>query len=246
MKKTLLIANWKANPVSVKEAIKLFSLIKKIKKTNQDVVVCLPGTYIGFVKGGAVKIGAQNVSEKNSGPYTGEVAASMLKSVGASYCIVGHSERRKMGEDNNMISEKIKNLLKVNIIPILCIGEKERGHNGEHFKEITDMLLSSIVSIPKKNLEKIVLAYEPLWAISTENKGAMDADAVHETVIFLKKVLNDALGKNISSKIKIIYGGSVDSKNAKEIIEKSGADGFLVGRASLSFKSFKAISDSIL
>jgi triosephosphate isomerase len=246
MKRTLFIANWKANPGTFKDAKALFDGIKKIKNKNQEIVICAPFTYVGLLKASAIKSGAQSVSEISGGAYTGEVTAEMLRSVGVAYCIVGHSERRKRGESSTEVSEKIKQLLKYKITPILCVGEKARGHNGEHFEEITHMLLASIAGIPKSQLSNLVLAYEPLWAISTEKNGSMDAEMIHETMLFLRKVLTDTLGKKIAQNIRIIYGGSVDSKNAHDVLTKGMAQGFLVGKAGLNIKSVLQISEATL
>lgn len=245
MNKKLVIANWKSNPKTLKEAISLFSSFKNLKNTSSDIVVCAPLPFLGNIKSGLIKVGAQNVSINSEGPFTGEVTASMLKSVGVTYCIVGHSERRKMGETSLEVSLKAKKLLKEKITPIVCVGEKERGQNGEHFEEISSILLASIQNIPKNQLSGIIVAYEPLWAISTENKGVIDAATLQETIIFFKKILTDYAGKLIASKVTIIYGGSVDSKNALEILQNGGVSGFLVGKASLSIKTFGPILDAV-
>jgi len=245
VKKTLVIANWKANIESLKEVTNFILEIKKKTQKNQEFILCAPFVFAAAIKSKGVTLGAQDVSNVTRGSHTGEVTAKMLKSVGVQYCIVGHSERRKRGETDQMVSEKVKNLLKGKITPILCIGEKIRGLNGEHFEEISNMLLSSLKDVPKASLASIVVTYEPVWAISTEKNGATDPETVREAIIFIKKVLTDHLGKKIASKVKVIYGGSVDPKNVREIKNVGTAEGFLIGKASLNPKSFLQISENL-
>lgn len=246
MKKVLVVANWKATPASSKEALKFVLDLKKVKKKNQDVVICSPSVFIDTVKkAGGVVFGAQDVSVVDGGSFTGEVTASMLKSLGVRFCIVGHSERRKMGETGEAIGVKIKQLLKNGIIPIVCIGESLRGSDGEHFKEIARLIQESLVSIPKKSLTSLVLAYEPLWAISTQMQGGIDPEALNETILFIRKELNDFLGAKIASSVRIIYGGSVDQKNVTELLTQGGAEGLLIGKASQKIATFQKIIEKV-
>lgn len=213
--KKYIFANWKANPLTFVEAKKLLGEYLKIDRKKADIIVCPPASFIFGLKNKKIKIGAQDVSCFLNGSHTGEVTAPMLKSIGVSYCIVGHSERRKKGETDEVVAEKLKLLLKNKITPILCVGEKQRGGDGEHFNEITNMLLSAIKDVPKKMITNIVIAYEPVWAISTEKNGAITPEILNESLIFIKKILNDFAGKQIASKVLIIYGGSVDAKVVK-------------------------------
>ena len=245
MAKKIVIANWKMNPVSLKEATALFSEIKKTSlKYTSSVVVCAPNAFVGFISekvSGNVSVGAQNVFFEKQGAFTGEVSAKMLASIHASYVIVGHSERRKLGETSEQVSKKASQALSEKLIPIICIGEKERDQEGHFFNIIKEALLESIASISKSQISKVIIAYEPIWAISTEGKGAMEPHSIQETVIFIRKVLSDKYGKNIATKIKIIYGGSVDGENAKDAVVLGGCDGVLVGKASLKIKTFEPI-----
>lgn len=243
--KKYVVLNWKANPDTLVNASKLLGEYLKLDYKKVDLVVCSPTPFLFALKNKKIKLGAQDVSSFDGGAHTGEVTASALKSVGVKYCIVGHSERRRMGETTEEIVKKIKLLTKNNIIPILCIGERERGLNGEHFTEISDMLTESIKDLPKKSLTNIIVAYEPIWAISTENNGAITSEVLSETIIYIKKILSDIVGRKIASNIKIIYGGSVDEKIVKELSSTESLDGFLVGKAGLKSNSVKKIFENI-
>lgn len=240
-----MIANWKANPDSLKVAIKNISLISKMPSPGVLKIICAPFVFVSLVKQRSLIMGAQDVSIFPEGAHTGEVTAKMLSSVGVKYVILGHSERRKMGEDREMIKEKIARALSVGLAPVVCIGEKERDSDGEFFGLLREELHALFKGVPKKNLSKIVVAYEPIWAISTENKGAIDPNVLRETLVFIRKIMHDIVGNKEASKIKIIYGGSVDHKNAKEIIKEGGAEGFLVGKASQNPALFQKLLKSL-
>jgi len=248
-RKKIVIANWKMNPNSMREASSLFSEIKSFgRKYSASIVICPPYPFISSLSekiSSDVSLGSEDVSFLKQGAHTGEVSAKMLASLRVSYCIVGHSERRKLGETNELVAEKISNLLGEKIHPILCIGEKERDTEGLFFNIIREELILSLSKVSKNQISNVVIAYEPLWAISTEGKGAMEPKAIHETVIFIRKVLSDKFGKSPASKVKIIYGGSVDGKNAHEVIKEGECDGVLVGKASLNSKTFEAIVSAV-
>jgi triosephosphate isomerase (TIM) len=241
----LMIANWKATPDSLKVAIKNISLISKISSPGVSKIICAPFVFVPLVKQRSLIMGAQDVSVFSEGAHTGEVTAKMLFSLGVKYVILGHSERRKMGEDREIIKEKISRALSAGLAPVVCVGEKERDSDGEFFGFLREELHSLFKGVPKKNLSKIVIAYEPIWAISTENKGAIDPHILRETLVFIRKIMHDVVGNKEASKIKIIYGGSVDHRNAKEIIKEGGAEGFLVGKASQTPALFEKLLKSI-
>jgi len=242
--KKIVVANWKMNPVSLKEAERLFGkIVKSIPRLkNTDVVVCPPVLYLEELEEISKKIilGAQNVFGYDVGPHTGEVSSEMLYNIGARYTIVGHSERREMGEKSINISKKIKALLSSSITPILCIGEKERDENHGYFNVVKTELLDSLADISKDQIPRIIIAYEPIWAIGNGAKPAT-ATEFFEMNLFIKKVLSDKFGMKMTAKVRILYGGSVDEKNAEEFIKVGKADGFLVGRASLDVKKFSEI-----
>lgn len=241
--KKIIIANWKMNPASVSAAKKLITEIKKIsKKTSSTIVVCPPFPYINLLSGSKKPFsGSQNISNEKEGAFTGEVSAGMLVSMGVKYVIIGHSERRVMGESSEIVSKKALAALNSKITPIICIGEKERTGNAEHWQEIKWQLVDSLQGITKNNIKNCVIAYEPIWAIGKKSVGPMSSEDVSESAIFIKKVLVEMFGSNIADKVAIIYGGSVDSKTAGDILSTKSVAGFLVGRASLNPKEFEKI-----
>jgi len=233
--KPLVIANWKMNPRTYKEAEKLFNAVKKgIKQSESEVIFAIPYPYLymGNSKFEArnPKLGAQDCFWELSGPYTGEVSPQMLKSLGVEYVIIGHSERRSyFGETDEMINKKLKAALAAELIPILCIGEKK----GEDAKEIvTNQLDKNLSGIA--DTSKIILAYEPVWAISTSGGEICSPEYAKTMLEFIKQRFSG----------KIIYGGSVDSKISAGYI-KAGFDGLLVGNASLDAEEFIRIVNSI-
>ncbi|HPS21414.1 MAG TPA: triose-phosphate isomerase [Candidatus Paceibacterota bacterium] len=238
MSKKIVIANWKMNPVSFKEAEKLFKNINKtffgLKKT--EVVICSPCVYLAKLKNLAkkIKLGGENIFYEESGAYTGEISAEMLYDTGAKYVILGHSERRTIfGETNEDVNKKIKAGLSVGLTPIVCIGEKERSENNEYLNFVKEQIELGFKNILKTSIGKIIVAYEPVWAIGKNAVREATAEEFLEISIFIKKVLSDKFGAQEASKVKIIYGGSVNPKNIEAFIKVGQADGFLVGRASL-------------
>lgn len=212
---TIIIANWKMNPKSLAEAKGLFD---RVKRTN--AIICPPFVYLSELS--YDKLGAQDCFWEQAGAYTGEVSPKMLKSLGVKYVIIGHSERRALGETEKIIEKKLRAALKAGLIPILCIGEKK----GENAKKVISRQLKN------KNLKGAIIAYEPVWAIGTGN--FCSAEKAGKTRQFICSILNSKFKIQNS---KILYGGSVNSKIAGDYI-KVGFDGLLVGRASLDAKEF--------
>lgn len=237
MNKFLIFANWKATPKSSKVSLDNFRATNKINSRKLDVVVFPPSVFLSELSKNKCIVGAQDVSIFSEGAHTGEVTSEMLKSVGARYCIVGHSERRTQGENREVIYAKITRLLKSNIHPVLCIGEKERDAEGLFFEYIKEEIGELFKGRNKNDVKKIIIAYEPVWAISTEKKGNLDKESISEMILFIRKNIFDLFGKDVSNKIKIIYGGSVNYKNILDI-SNSSADGVLVGSASQNPKTF--------
>ncbi len=241
--KPLIVANWKCNPITLKEAKKLFNLVKKGVKNfkNAEVVICPPFLYISNLKSqnSNIKIGAQNCFWEQKGAFTGEVSPKMLKNLGCQYVIVGHSERRRnLNETDEMVNRKLKAALKENLRPILCVGNKNRKREKE-FKGIRIQMEKALSGIKKSDLKNLIITYEPVWAIST-TKGREIATPIEakEGAIFIRKILAKLFDKNFAQKIRIIYGGSVDSGNIRGFIKEAKMDGALVGAASLKPKEF--------
>jgi len=214
--KKIIIANWKCNPATLAEAEKLFNKVKKTK-----AVICPPFLYLSMFKG--TELGAQDCHWEQSGAFTGEVSPLMLKDSGIRYVIIGHSERRiHFKETDEMINKKLKAALKNDLIPILCIGEK-KGEIVE--KVISSQLKKDLKGISKDDLKKIIIAYEPVWAIGTGD--FCKPNKAKKALDFIKNKINT----------RILYGGSVNSKISKSYIDV-GFDGLLVGGASLDAQEF--------
>lgn len=245
--KKLVIANWKLNPNSLKEAKKLFSDIKKVASKTQKVqtVVCSPSVYIyelnKMYSGHRLEVGAQDVFWEDEGKYTGELSPLALKSVGAKYVIIGHSERRELGESNIDINKKVIAALKSGLNVILCIGENKRDPQAFYLKFLREELESALSDVRENLLKNLIVTYEPLWAIGKNADDAVSSHQMYEMYIFIKKILTEIYGKNIASIVPIIYGGSVESGNARELLKDGETDGFLVGHASLKAKDFNEI-----
>lgn len=252
MSKKIIIGNWKMNPKTLKEAEKLFSSVAKemstVKKT--EVVICPPFLYLpSFAKALAGKrkikkqifLGAQNVFSEEAGAFTGEISGEMLYNFGVRYVLVGHSERRERGENNQDINKKIKIALWAGLVPILCVGESMRDESHSYFNLVKMELEECLNGIKKTSIAKVVVAYEPIWALSStpNRKDATPIDS-GEMAIFIRKILFDKFGKE-SSGVRIMYGGSVNEKDASLFLKNGGVDGLLVGRASLDAKKFMKI-----
>ncbi len=247
----IIIANWKMNPPFLREAEGLFKAIKKnknkLKKTQ--IVVCPPFVFIEKLKNLGKKskifLGAQDCFILENGPWTGMTSPKMIKSVGADFVILGHSKRREMGETDDVINQKIKIALKNKLNVILCIGEEGRGQEGDYFGFLEDQINIALKGIGSKFVKNILVAYEPLWAIGKGSKRVINSDELQQISIFIKKVLADKYGVKNFSHIKILYGGSVDYRNAEDLIQKGGVDGFLVGRESLVPENFNKICNIV-
>ena len=244
--KKIVIGNWKMNPASRKEAKDIFEEINLSVGSFTRVVsvVCLPFIYTSefcLLAKTKILIGAQDCFIGDVGPYTGEISAGMLKSIGVHYVILGHSERRAMGEVDEVIREKVKSALQHKLKVVLCVGERARNETPEFLSVIKQQLAADLSGLGKNYLKNLIVAYEPIWAIG---KGAIrpaSAEDVTEVSIFIKKILTEIFGREVGIKIPIIYGGSVDEKNCREFLHNGGIDGFLVGRASLEPKKFVGI-----
>ena len=238
MRKKLIVGNWKMN-YTVTEAESFVESIKdKINVYFVDVVICpnfvVLNNMLNILEGSNIKLGAQNVYPEDKGAYTGEISAPMLVSAFVDYCIIGHSERRSIfNESNEFINKKAKKLLENNIKPIICVGETlEERESGSMFDVVSKQLVKCIEEISKEDMERnVVIAYEPIWAIGT-GKTASSDDA-NKMCRFIRKAIEMKYGAKTAEKVRILYGGSVNPTNAKEILEMEDIDGALVGGASL-------------
>ncbi|MBN1325559.1 triose-phosphate isomerase [Candidatus Falkowbacteria bacterium] len=239
----LIIANWKMN-MSAKAAM---NFIPKIIKSKNLVAVAAPYTYLKRLQNKLpkyIKLSGQDVSVYESGSKTGDISAKMLKETGCAYCIVGHSERRIFKhETDKEINDKILNLLKVKIIPVLCVGENiSQKRLGQTNKVLSKQLDGALNNIKKPG--NFVIAYEPVWAITTFQKGKIKKSASVQDIklahVFIKQWLNKHFGRE-GKKIMVLYGGTVNPKNSFDILKLKEVDGALVGAASLKVSSFNAI-----
>lgn len=245
--KRMIIGNWKMNPDSFEEARRILNKIKRvsvdIKKTS--IAIAPPFVFMQPISKSVTSskskliLGSQNVSLYENNSSTGEVSIEMLKKIGVSICIVGHSERRHMGEKDEEVATKVKRLIKNNISPVVCIGEEVRGAQGEHLDFLKNQIKNSLLGVQKRDSHKIIIAYEPVWAIGAP--APMESKDIHESVLFVRKVLADIFGSEIAFRIPVLYGGSVNGRNAGDIIKVGQTDGLLVGRESLNTSAFSEI-----
>ena len=241
---TFFVGNWKQNPKTVREAIVLAKTIQKgiQKNLQQKIILCVPSVYIAELARLKIKnmaLGTQDVSTYREGSHTGEIAASHVASVGVSYVIVGHSERRRMGETSAMICEKIKNAFAAGLTPILCIGETERDAHHQYLRVVEAQLRESLTGIPSSKISKLLVAYEPVWAIGGATPASFEE--INEMGIFIRKVLTDISTSKIAQAVPVLYGGSVDEKDAAGLFAHTDINGVLVGHVSLKPKAFLKI-----
>ena len=247
MQKKLIIGNWKMNPRTLGEAKAQFLAAKKAAAAckNVEAVIAAPFTYLpelGKSAGAALALAAENVSSEKEGAHTGEISAGMLAACKVKYAIVGHSERRALGESNAFVNKKVLAALAAKLTPVLCVGETERDTGMFYLSTVKTQLEECLASVPKNAIARVVVAYEPVWAISTTpgHRDATPEDAL-EMRIYIQKVLTDLFGHANAEKVRVLYGGSVDEKNALGFLIAGRADGLLPGRASLAPKKFAAI-----
>lgn len=245
--KKLIVGNWKMDPQTMKEASSIFLKTRTIAGSLRkvDTVVCPPAVFLGDLRakvtGSRCVLGAQDCHFEPSGAHTGEVSSLQLKSLGVRYVIIGHSERRKDGESDERVGKKVEAVLRSGLSVILCVGEEGRDRGGRYLGKIHQQILVDLQSVPKKDLGRVVIAYEPIWAIGEKARRSAHPRDVLEMKIFIRKVLSDMFGKSDAEKVLFLYGGSVDEKNARDFLLAGEADGLLVGRASLEPKVFGEI-----
>jgi triosephosphate isomerase len=245
MRKKVIAGNWKMNNDIVQTTELINGLRSLLASSKAEVIVCPPYTSLATAQqllvNSSIKLGAQDVSLYDSGAYTGEVSVSMLKSVGCSYVIVGHSERRQYHhETNEIINQKAKKVLSGGMLPIICVGETLE----EREKNITDQVLTTqvkgvLAGLSSADVERSIVAYEPVWAIGTGKTATKEqAEEAHKVI---RNVITQLYSTAVSDKVVIQYGGSVKGDNAKELLSQPNIDGALVGGACLKAESFASI-----
>jgi triosephosphate isomerase (TIM) len=245
LRQCVIVGNWKMYK-TIEEALSFAGdILPEVDKADCLVIVAVPFTAIkplaDKVKGSKLEIAAQNMNDATEGAFTGEVSAVMLKDAGASYVILGHSERRRFfHETNDFINRKVKKALQSKLKPILCIGETYEEREAKQTEAVLEKQLRECLAGVSSEAEgKILISYEPVWAIGTGKPAK--PDVVEEAQAFCRKILASLLGEAHAEKVPILYGGSVTPKNANEYLEEKDIDGLLIGSASLSPESFAKI-----
>lgn len=239
----MVVGNWKMfmeSPEAAKKfAVALRKKARSFAGTEAWIAPAFPliPAVSAALKGSPIKVGAQTVSIHTEGAHTGEVSAAMLKGLGVSFVIVGHSERRAAGESDEAVRAQLTQTLGVGLTAILCVGEAEREPDGSHFAQIANQLHRALVGVVPA-AGRLIVAYEPVWAIGKSGAEAMQGEDVEETAIFIRKILSEALGRDAALRVPILYGGSVEPLNASALIKEGGINGVLVGHASADTDSF--------
>ena len=241
----IVAANWKMHPDNLQEAQKLFSGVKRTASYLKHVttVICPPSLFLGALSdsygGTKIVLGSQDVSRFSGvGSQTGEVSAEMIADTGAGVSIIGHSERRAMGENTAIIKAKTMNALNADLGVIYCIGESERDEDGKYLAFLRSQILDIFKNIPSRFHNKITIAYEPLWAIGGGSGKAVTPHDLHQASLFIRKVLQSHFSAALAQKTSILYGGSVKRDNTRELFTGTNIDGFLIGGASLDADHF--------
>lgn len=249
MRKNIVAGNWKMNTV-LEEGVELANNVNSLlegKTVNCDVIVCVPFTHLTSVNAvlnpECVALGAENCSEHAKGAFTGEVSASMVKSTGARYVILGHSERRQyFGENNEQLLAKTKIALENGLLPIFCVGEVLEQREDGSYNDVVKAQVEALFSLSAEDFGKIVIAYEPVWAIGTGKTAT--AEQAQEMHAHIRGVIAEKYGKEVADNTSILYGGSCKPGNAREIFAKPDVDGGLIGGAALKAEDFMGIIEA--
>lgn len=247
--KCIIVANWKMHPASMREAKRLFEATRRSADAvkNVSVIVAPPNIFLrelsGAYKGKRLSFAAQNGHYDTVGARTGEVSLAQVKDARASYVILGHSERRAIGETNEDVRKKVEAALALKLTPIVCVGESERRESGSYFNFIREELRAAFSDVKPAVVQKVIVAYEPIWAIGGEK--AMAPHQMHEMSIFIRKTLMEMHGEG-ALKVRILYGGSVNEDNAREMREYGDVVGFIVGHVSVEHERFDALLKSLV
>jgi triosephosphate isomerase len=246
MRKKIIAGNWKMNKTGAEAAS--FARDLKIKTLNinkTEIIVCPPFTALApvheMLKEGRIKMGAQNVHWEPDGAYTGEVSAEMIENAGCKYVIIGHSERKQyFGETNQSVNKKIRRTLTTSLSPIFCIGETlQQRQDGQTNEIIKKQLIEGLADLSSDQMKRIVLAYEPVWAIGTGLTATPEqAEEVHQ---FIRELIGERFNPQVAEVASILYGGSAKPDNIKELLSQQNIDGGLIGGASLKVDSFVAM-----
>ncbi len=232
------------NPGTFKEAKSLLDATRKAgdKAKQVSIVLAPPSIYLRqlrlLYKGKRIAFGAQSAHYEQGGAFTGEVSMTQVRDAKATYVLVGHAERRAAGETNVDTSKKVAAALALNMTPVLCVGETTRSNSGDHFAVVAEQLKAGLATVQKPVLKKILIAYEPVWAIGASRP--MSSRDMHEMAIFIRKTIVGIHG-DVGMQMRILYGGSIDETNAAEMCREGEVEGLLVGRASSDPRKITAL-----
>jgi triosephosphate isomerase len=251
MRRKIVAGNWKMNksfPDAEELIAEIADKLESMDTVHQDVILCPPYVYLematDIAEDSVFGVGAQNINENDEGAYTGEISGIMLASMEVEYCIIGHSERRKYyREDHLLLAKKLDAALRNGIRPIFCCGEvlPER-EAGKHFEVVRKQLDESLFHLTDEQFKQVIVAYEPVWAIGTGvNATPQQAQEMHA---YIRKEIANRYGENLASETSILYGGSCNSSNARELFSQEDVDGGLIGGASLKAEEFMKIVTS--
>lgn len=238
----LIVSNWKAYVEKSDKAKALLAAAKRAKG-GHELVLAPSAPYLALLASGRTKVrfAAQDLSLATGGAHTGEVTAAAVAGAGASYAIIGHSERRAAGETDAVILEKVRHAIAHKLTPIVCVGERERDEDAQYLKFIREQIGAVFAPLSPKERLQIVLAYEPIWAIGkTAAESVTDADLA-EMIAYIRKVLADYLPGKSNQKVRVLYGGSVEAANIRMLARGGGVDGFLIGHASAEVETYSAL-----
>lgn len=241
----LIVANWKAYIEDSDKAKKLFAVSKRLAKTKgMTIVLAPPAPLLGALavrNTSDVAFAAQDISTTTGGAHTGEIIAQAYAATGATYAIIGHSERRAAGDTDAVIAEKVSHALTHGLTPILCVGESERDAKGRYLALVREQITLAIEALAPKERSKVIIAYEPLWAIGKTAAQAIGPNDLAEMALYIRKVMAELLPGKSSLRFLVLYGGSVEVSNVRTLAASSRVDGFLIGHASVDPQSFVSL-----
>ena len=245
MRKPIIAGNWKMNKTRDESLQFIYAVKDRVASADTvESVICAPFPYLRCLvkrQGASLRIGAQNMHFESEGAYTGEIAPQMLSSIGVSYVVLGHSERREMfNETDEAINKKVHVSFSNGLIPIICVGESLEDREAGQTNQIVEaQTVKALEGLTKEQAKQVVIAYEPIWAIGTGR--AATAEQANETIGYIRSVIERLFGSEVSEAVRIQYGGSVNPNNIKELMAQEHIDGALVGGASLDPQSFLAL-----
>lgn len=252
MQVMMIVANWKAYVEQTAKAKALMAAAKRVAaKGAVKVVIAPPAPYLGLFATGklptknSVILATQDVSDSTGGAATGEVTSILLSEMGVSYAIIGHSERRAMGESDELVFSKVQHALAHGISPIVCIGERERDSEAHYLHFLRKQIASVYAPLDQKDRMRIVLAYEPIWAIGKSAAESITPHDLQEMILYIRKVLGEYLSGESASAAIILYGGSVEPENIRALAGGGELGGFLIGHASVDVATFTALAKAI-